>query len=54
MKLHGNAKTCPNSRLLIAKRVDQNGYLGTWSRNGARSCTDTLAQTADERCPDTG
>jgi hypothetical protein len=26
MKLHGNARTCPHSRLLIAKRVEVQGW----------------------------
>ena len=26
MKLHGNARTCPHSRLLIVRRIEEDGW----------------------------
>lgn len=42
MELHGNARTCPRSRLLIAMRVLEEG----WPRARAAEAADVSVRTA--------
>jgi transposase InsO family protein len=42
MKLHANARTCPNSRRLIAKRIDEEG----WSLTAAAEAAGVSERTA--------
>ena len=37
MNLHANARTCPNSRELLARRVIDEGWSGNVRRRGAGS-----------------
>ena len=42
MKLHGNAKTCPHSRRLLVRRIEEEG----WSLTGAGAAAGVSTRTA--------
>lgn len=42
MKLHGNARTCPNSRKLLVERIES----GTWSLAAAAEAAGVSERTA--------
>jgi molybdenum-dependent DNA-binding transcriptional regulator ModE len=47
MKLHGNARTCPNSRRLLIERVIEEG----WSVSGAAAAAG-ISERSVYRCVD--